>query len=149
MLDSTHSIPKLIDFGFTTAYDQDKAMYSFLGSPHYAAPELLQGIKYDGPKVDIWSLGVTLYTMLTGQLPFQAKNMEALLNLIVNAKFDIPDHVPPGPKDLMLRMLVVDMEKRISMEEVRQHFWINEGHSEPPEDLAIARDGAITEIDEE
>ncbi|XP_063933380.1 serine/threonine-protein kinase MARK2-like [Zophobas morio] len=80
MLDETHTIPKLIDFGFTNAYDENKAMYSFLGSPHYAAPELLKGIKYDGPKVDIWSLGVTLYTMLTGMLPFQAANLEKLIS---------------------------------------------------------------------
>lgn len=147
MLDDTHSIPKLIDFGFTTAYDNEKAMYSFLGSPHYAAPELLQGIKYDGPKVDIWSLGVTLFTMLTGTLPFQAQTMEALLNLIVNAQFEIPAYVPAGVADLMKKMMVVDPHTRLSMEEVRQHPWVNDGYTEPPVDLAITRDAPIAQVD--
>ena len=61
---------------------QNEKMQSFLGSPHFAAPELLTGTKYSGPAVDIWSLAVTMYACMTGQLPFQAQTMEKLMDLV-------------------------------------------------------------------
>eukprot|EP00124_Ichthyophonus_hoferi_P002304 Ihof_evm7s151 gene=Ihof_evmTU7s151 len=148
ILDPRHMVPKLIDFGFTNIFDEKEKMASFLGSPHFAAPELLTGTKYEGPQVDIWSLGVTLFACLTGRLPFQSSTMEKLMDLIIKAEFDFPPHVSEDAQNLIKHMLMPDPSKRAKMEDVRHHPWMNIGYSSPPADLAIPRSAAVTQIDE-
>jgi len=65
-------------------------------SPHYAAPELLQGIKYSGPEVDRWSLGILLYVMICGKQPFKHPDMKMLYAKITKGEYEVPDHVSPG-----------------------------------------------------
>ncbi|CAH8296255.1 unnamed protein product, partial [Schistosoma turkestanicum] len=75
LFDSYFNI-KLADFGFSNLFDGSKKLDTFCGSPPYAAPELFQGRKYDGPEVDVWSLGVILYTLVSGSLPFDAQHLK-------------------------------------------------------------------------
>jgi len=77
LLDSNLSL-KLVDFGFTKKFEPGKLMGSFCGSVAYAAPELIQKEKYSGPETDVWSLGVILYALLVGRLPFDDPNGTAL-----------------------------------------------------------------------
>ena len=64
-------ILKIIDFGLSNNYEDGEFLKTPCGSPCYAAPEMLQGKKYSGLMVDIWSTGIILYAMVNGFLPFE------------------------------------------------------------------------------
>jgi serine/threonine protein kinase len=84
-------------------------------SPHYASPEIIRGIKYDGPAADIWSCGVILYALLTGNLPFDDDDIRKLLGKVKAGVFSIPVYVNPRAQSLIKKMLTVDPEKRITV----------------------------------
>ena len=81
---------KLIDFGFSATYSKVKPCSTWCGSPFYAAPEMVTGKAYVGPEVDVWSMGVILFCMATGGLPFTDKSSKGLYAKIAAGKFDLP-----------------------------------------------------------
>ncbi|KAI9366096.1 kinase-like domain-containing protein [Zopfochytrium polystomum] len=95
LLDESKRI-KIIDFGFGNNYTLDGLLDTFCGSPFYAAPEMILGKKYEGPEVDMWSLGVILFALLCGHLPFDDDNMRELYKKIASGSYACPDYLLPS-----------------------------------------------------
>eukprot|EP00002_Diphylleia_rotans_P018105 TRINITY_DN3508_c0_g1_i1.p1 TRINITY_DN3508_c0_g1~~TRINITY_DN3508_c0_g1_i1.p1 ORF type:complete len:491 (-),score=83.84 TRINITY_DN3508_c0_g1_i1:250-1722(-) len=114
---------KLIDFGLANVITGDSMLSSRCGSPYYVAPETILGQDY-GPAADVWSLGVILYTMLTGDTPFADPNVKQLLGKIVQGHFDIPPYVSKDARDLLEQMLQTDPHKRPQLDVLRAHPWL-------------------------
>ncbi|CAG9333438.1 unnamed protein product [Blepharisma stoltei] len=123
LLDEFGSI-KLADFGLSNFMADGDFLKTCCGSPNYAAPEVLAGQKYSGPEVDIWSMGVVLYTLLSGFLPFDDSNLASLFAKIRNGNFVIPYHFSEPAKDLIQRMLNPDPIARITINQIKWHPWL-------------------------
>ncbi|KAB0406189.1 hypothetical protein E2I00_011407 [Balaenoptera physalus] len=195
------------DFGFSNLFTPGQLLKTWCGSPPYAAPELFEGKEYDGPKVDIWSLGVVLYVLVCGALPFDGSTLQNLRARVLSGKFRIPFFMstvstvfpvsnldpfsPPPPhhgkrfllkpyrswlpivdageianhavsriflspsgasltdldagsvsvaecEHLIRHMLVLDPNKRLSMEQICKHKWMKLGDADPSFDRLIA-----------
>jgi len=124
LLDQDKNV-KICDFGLSNKMKDGNFLYSSCGSPNYAAPELINGKCYNGALIDIWSSGVILYTILTGQLPFNEKQANKLYQKIRECKYTIPKTVPDAAKDLITRMLQKNPLDRITIDEIKQHKWFN------------------------
>ncbi|KAF5828215.1 hypothetical protein DUNSADRAFT_18019 [Dunaliella salina] len=117
---------KIIDFGLSAFFVPGKRLRVHCGSPSYAAPEIVSRKHYDGPPVDVWSLGVVLFACLAGHLPFHSSsgNKQELCQKIIDGKFSMPAYLSPAAKDLLTRMLTVDPDKRATFEQVLAHPWV-------------------------
>ena len=82
--------PKLIDFGISSIYDPNTKIYDTGGTPAYLAPEVIKAEGEVCPKSDVWSLGVLLYLLTYGVVPFKAQDMQTLYNKIIIGKFSYP-----------------------------------------------------------
>ncbi|XP_056904886.1 MAP/microtubule affinity-regulating kinase 4 isoform X2 [Takifugu flavidus] len=127
LLDADSNI-KIADFGFSNEFSVGSKLDTFCGSPPYAAPELFQGKKYDGPEVDIWSLGVILYTLVSGSLPFDGQNLKELRERVLRGKYRIPFYMSTDCEGILRRFLVLNPAKRCSLEQIMKDKWINIGH---------------------
>lgn len=106
---------KIADWGMAAFSPPTSHLETSCGSPHYASPEIVNGLKYNGCATDIWSCGVILYALLTGRLPFDDKNVRTLLAKVKTGRYEVPAYIDPQAKDLLTRMLVVDVGKRITV----------------------------------
>ncbi|XP_035598949.1 MAP/microtubule affinity-regulating kinase 3-like isoform X9 [Oncorhynchus keta] len=129
LLDADMNI-KIADFGFSNEFTIGNKLDTFCGSPPYAAPELFQGKKYDGPEVDVWSLGVILYTLVSGSLPFDGQNLKELRERVLRGKYRIPFYMSTDCENLLKRFLVLNPAKRGTFEQIMKDRWINVGSEE-------------------
>ena len=116
---------KLCDFGVSRMVKKGHTIQEQCGTPAYLAPEIIIDKGYQGFSADIWSLGVLLYAMVQGTVPFKASNITDLHKLILAGEFEFPvDTVSAEVKDLVRRMLVLDPAKRISIPQMLNHPWV-------------------------
>lgn len=126
VMTNTDIIVKIADFGLATPFSKGVKSLGgedsvFCGTPQYCAPELFQSAPYEGPEVDIWALGVCLYRMVVGHMPFRFSKDT------VSRRFTVPlekANISDECRDLLDRMFQIDMDKRASLTEVRNHPWV-------------------------
>ncbi|GMF15464.1 unnamed protein product [Phytophthora fragariaefolia] len=122
---------KIVDFGLSNIHDGGRLLRTACGSPCYAAPEMIQGRMYHGPIADMWSLGVVLFAMVCGFLPFEDSNTNLLYKKILSANYKMPTFLSANAQDLIRRILETDPEKRYTVDKIRQHPWL--AGVQPPE----------------
>nr|CAD7456156.1 unnamed protein product [Timema tahoe] len=120
---------KIADFGLSNVFDDQRLLNTFCGSPLYASPEIVKGTPYHGPEVDCWSLGVLLYTLVYGAMPFDGSNFKRLVRQISNGDYFEPKK--PSPASPLIRdMLNVTPARRADLEKICAHWWVNETYTE-------------------
>ncbi|KAI8822789.1 kinase-like domain-containing protein [Chytriomyces cf. hyalinus JEL632] len=122
---------KVIDFGFTRPFKEQHLLDTYCGSVAYAAPEMILGKKYSGPQADIWSLGVILYTLLCGSLPFDDDNESIVHQKISELDYELPDYLHEDSKSLISQILKINPTDRISVQDILLHPWFTH-FREPP-----------------
>ncbi|TPX70577.1 hypothetical protein SpCBS45565_g01610 [Spizellomyces sp. 'palustris'] len=140
LLNSSMQI-KISDFGLSNIFDRSKQLTTCCGSPVYSAPELIEGKRYIGPEVDAWSLGVNLYAMVVGDLPFAAKELKKLYDKVLSGRYDIPSFVSADCQDLISKLLTLDPKERYTCAQVLQHSWMVASESRS----SVAEEGIATQ----
>ncbi|KAI8918760.1 kinase-like domain-containing protein [Entophlyctis helioformis] len=122
-------VAKLLDFGFASFHSDRQLLYTNCGSPCYAAPEIYDNKPYRGPEVDVWSLGVCLFGMVTGTLPFDGPSFRVLASRVRAGKILYPTYLSEEIEHLVGSMLMIVPRRRATLNEVIRHTWMNVGHS--------------------
>eukprot|EP00005_Dracoamoeba_jomungandri_P002268 CAMPEP_0174260950 /NCGR_PEP_ID=MMETSP0439-20130205/11094_1 /TAXON_ID=0 /ORGANISM="Stereomyxa ramosa, Strain Chinc5" /LENGTH=329 /DNA_ID=CAMNT_0015345343 /DNA_START=96 /DNA_END=1085 /DNA_ORIENTATION=+ len=121
-------IVKIADFGFSKSFEEGgEPLATSCGSPGYVAPEILTADSYD-KSVDMWSVGVIIYILLSGYPPFYADTAPALFKKIMDVKYDFDDPVwddiSDSAKELIKRLLIKDPTKRLTATQCLSHEWV-------------------------
>nr|XP_020455757.1 serine/threonine-protein kinase SIK2 isoform X4 [Monopterus albus] len=119
-----HMNIKIADFGFGNFFQPGEPLATWCGSPPYAAPEVFEGQQYEGPQLDIWSMGVVLYVLVCGALPFDGPTLPVLRQRVLEGRFRIPYFMTEDCEHLIRRMLVLDPSKRLSVVQIKEHKWM-------------------------
>ena len=128
LLVTTDGQIKMSDFGFSR-FVWNKKIDVRCGSPCYVSPEIINSAPVDGPKSDIWSAGVILYAMVTGQLPWTAKHKGEIYEQIKKCDYKVPDYISQNCKDLIEKMMNIDPDQRPTCSEVLDHPWMKDSSS--------------------
>lgn len=152
-----HGNLKISDFGLSSLYIGDadgsdgtsrtELLHTTCGTPNYVAPEVLSDQGYDGKKADVWSIGVILYVLLAGFLPFDESTIVALFAKIQNADFTYPSWFAPEIRALLDQMLVADPKVRLSLSDIRKHPWFNAGEDVAGGDTSDAPSPTAEEVE--
>ncbi|MFH4980600.1 hypothetical protein AB6A40_007309 [Gnathostoma spinigerum] len=123
LLDANNNA-KIADFGLSNYFSDKSLLSTFCGSPLYASPEIINGTPYRGPEVDCWSLGILLYTLVYGSMPFDGRDFNRMVRQIKRGAYFEPD-TPSTASMLIRNMLRVNPERRADIDEIASHWWLN------------------------
>jgi serine/threonine protein kinase len=126
LLDANMSL-KVTDFGLSTVYFGRPSLHTRCGSYEYSAPELIGSKPYHGPEVDMYTLGVNLFVMLMGELPFPSESISKLYAMQLKEQYKLSDTLSPSCRDMIKRLLCPSPSSRATIDEIRRHPWLNEG----------------------
>lgn len=118
---------KICDFGLSKIFDDSTNLTKTpCGSPCYVAPEIVSGFPYDAKKSDIWSCGVILYAITTGYLPWTEREKPKIYEQILNGDFSVPSGVSDCCSDLIYKLMAIDLNQRISIEDALKHPFLKD-----------------------
>lgn len=117
---------KIADFGLCHATNSKILLKTPCGSLFYAPPEVIMNEEYDGKLSDIWSLGVVLFTMVTGSLPWKETNQTAVFSQIRKAEYAVPRYVSKNCSDLIYSLMKLNPMDRLTIDQILDHPWLNE-----------------------
>ena len=123
LLDSFGKV-KLSDFGLSRYIPANGLVDTPCGSPCYASPECISGNSYDGRTTDVWSIGVIIYAMLTGQLPWTKKNQAQLFAQIKRGEYTIPPFLSADCQSFVKGLMTVSIKDRLTIEQALEHPWL-------------------------
>ena len=115
---------KLSDFGLSRYVGESGLADTPCGSPCYASPECISGNRYNAITSDIWSSGVIIFAMLTGQLPWTKRNQAQLFKQIRKGEYSVPNFLSFECQDFIRGLMTVDIEKRLTIPQALQHPWM-------------------------
>lgn len=121
---------KISDFGLAKYVGPTGITSTSCGSPCYASPEVLSGSKYNAKITDMWSSGVILYAMVTGQLPWTRRNQMQLYQQIRKCHYHVPSYVSPECNNLIKGLICLNPEKRLTVDQALEHPWMLEVSNE-------------------
>nr|XP_006014261.1 PREDICTED: serine/threonine-protein kinase NIM1 [Latimeria chalumnae] len=121
---TSNTCVKVGDFGFSTISQKEEMLNTFCGSPPYAAPELFRDENYVGVYVDIWALGILLYFMITGTMPFRADTVAKLKKCILDGTYTIPLHVTEPCQRLIRGILQPIATERYTINHIMNSEWM-------------------------
>ena len=140
------NLVKIGDFGFSTLSTKDSTLNTFCGSPPYAAPELFKDEHYIGVYVDIWALGIMLYFMVTGVMPFRAETVGKLKKCILDGTYYLPEFLSDRCRFLIRNILRPVPTDRFTMDEIKHSSWL-EGETFPQADEKYSLHPPQSDID--
>jgi serine/threonine protein kinase len=144
LLDKNENV-KLCDFGFTREYEgKSSYLQTFCGTICYSAPEMLKGEKYAGEKVDVWSLGIILYALLAGELPFDEDDDQVTKKRILTEEPKFNDRFPDDAKSLISQLLSKRPLLRPTLADILAHPFLAEYAPQQQAILKLARPSPFT-----
>ncbi|EMR08707.1 hypothetical protein PNEG_02885 [Pneumocystis murina B123] len=133
LLLSKDGILKITDFSISKMFRRDDSFRKIKGTPAFMAPELCfpEGNAVSCRAADIWSMGITLWCLRFGCLPFYDSDIVKLYDMIKTKEIVIPQYISPSLKDLFEKILEKIPEKRIKLHDLRKHSWITQDGIDP------------------
>jgi len=128
-------IIKVADFGLSNTNEGSVLLKTACGSPCYAAPEMIAGKSYDGTKSDVWSLGVVLFALVAGYLPFEDKDTPKLYQKILSANYRCPAYVSEQAKDLISKILATNPLERLTISQILEQPWMKKYQADSPQQM--------------
>lgn len=142
ILDAEHI--KICDFGFATFYSDAQLLEDYCGTPQYAPPEIVNGVPYIGPEVDMWCLGIILYAMVHGCLPFDQDSTDASTH-VMQSRVEVDEHLSPTLVDLIRRLLDPNRATRMRLDQAAAHPWTNTARKRHRRDVVFI-DNAVVDL---